>query len=249
MVDLLDEYRWGTFTLKLSRHQLHRIAAELPARSTWSEESFEQVRNDLKAKFELSNRELSKALSMIQERHEMAARIGIQVPIPGLSQSALEFFLDRWSQVNDVQLVINPPPPSLTSGWDINEVLEADRKLEASAEALAKEINLAELAPLRALLYFEDEAPVSEAFARLLAICQREMSLLEADPDVLIQSLKEMLENIRVFERILYSLDFLGQRDIVEHVIKRYGLEPARSRLLEKSMARKAVPTWRGESV
>ena len=51
-----------------------------------------------------------------------------------------------------------------------------------------------------------------------------------------------MLGNIRVFERILYSLDFLGQAEVLEAVIARYGLEAARERLLKFSKRRKAIP-------
>ena len=37
------------------------------------------------AKYNLSSNDFNKALQLIQQRHEMAACIGIQVPIPGFT--------------------------------------------------------------------------------------------------------------------------------------------------------------------
>ena len=242
MVDLVEEYRWGTLTTNLSRLQLRKIASELPARSRWGEEFFDQVRDDLRAKYKVSKSELSRAIKLIEQRHEMAACIGVQVPIPGLSVAALERFFDKWCRANDVQLVITPPPPRIVSSSDIWEALKDDLSRQELGNALAAEIDPDEYAAICALFYFEDEAPVSEAFERVLAIYQREAGLHKADPVAFQQSLKDMMGKTRVFERILYSLDFLGQVDTLEVIIERYGLEPARARLLGKSMRMKAIP-------
>jgi len=242
MVILIEEYRWGTFTKNLSRLQLRKIASELPAKSRWEEAFFGKVRNDLKTKYKLGSREFSRAVELIQQRHEMAACIGIQVPIPGLSVAALERFFDRWCEANDIQLVINPPPPRIVSPADIAGALLADLHRQKLGNALADEINPDEYAAIRALFYFENETPVSEAFERVLVIYQREAGRYKANLVEFQQSLRNMMGKSRVFERILYSLDFLGQTEALEVIIQRYGLEPARARLLEKSMLMKAMP-------
>lgn len=242
MVDLIEEYRWGTFTTNLSRLQLRKLASGLPARSRWGEAPFDQVRDDLKAKYKVSSRELSRALDLIQRRHEMAAFIGAQVPIPGLSVAALERFFDKWCAANDLQLVINPPPPRVVSAADISEALQDDLSRQELGSALAAEIDPDEFAAIKALFYFESEAPVSEAFERVLAIYQREAGDHKANRASFQQSLREMMGKVRVFERILYSLDFLGQTEALEAIIQRYGLEPARGRLLENSTLRKSIP-------
>jgi len=242
MVDLVEEYRWGTFTTNLSRLQLRKIASELPVRSRWGEAFFDQVRDDLKVKHKVSSGELSRAIKLIQRRHEMAAYIGVPVPIPGLSVAALERFFDRWCTANDVQLVINPPPPRIVSPADIAVALRDDLYRQELGNVLAAEIDPDEYGAIKALFYFENEAPVSEAFERVLVIYQRESVRYKANPAAFQQSLTNMMGNIRVFERILYSLDFLGQTEALDAVIQRYGLEPARGRLLEKSTLRKAMP-------
>lgn len=242
MDDLVEEYRWGTFTTTLSRLQLRKLASDLPARSRWGEAFFAQVRDDLKAKYKVSGGELSRAIQLIQRRHEMAACIGFQVPIPGLSVAALERFLDKWCAANDLQMVINPPPPRVVSAADIEEALRDDLHRQELGKALAAEIDPDEYAAIKALLYFESEAPVSEAFERVLAIYQREAGDYKANRAAFQQSLKEMMGKIRVFERILYALDFLGQTEALEAIIQRYGIEPARGRLLENSTLRKSIP-------
>lgn len=243
MVDLIEEYRWGTFTKNLSRLQLRKIAFELPARSKWVEAFFDQVKDHLKTKYKVSSNELSQAIKLIERRHEMATCIGVQVPIPGLSVASLERFFDKWCEANDVQLVINPPPPRIHSSSDIAEALRDDRSRQDLGNALANEIDPDEYAAIQALFYFENEVPFSEAFERLLAIYLEEAGHHKANLPAFRRSLAKMMGNIKVFDRILYSLDFLGQTVALDVVIKRYGLEPARVRLLEKSTLRKAITT------
>jgi hypothetical protein len=196
----------------------------------------------LKAKYKVGSKELSQAITLIQQRHEMALCIGAPVPIPGLSIAALERFFDKWCAANDVQLVINPPPPRIVYYANISVALGDDLHRQELCNTLAAEIEPKEYAVIKALFYFEDEAPVSEAFERVLVIYQRESALYKANPVTYKQSLRKMIGKIRVFDRILYSLDFLGQSAALETIIQRYGLESARGRLLEKSTFRKAIP-------
>lgn len=242
MVDLIEEYRWGAFTINLSRLQLRKLASDLPAKSRWGEAFFDQVKDDLMAKYKVSGRELSRAINLIQARHEMAACIGAPVPIPGLSVAALERFFDKWCAANDLQLVINPPPPRIVSPADIAEALRDDLHRQKLGNALAAEIDPDEYAAIKALFYFKNEAPVSEAFERILVNYRREAGGYKANLAAFQQSLGHMMGKIKVFERILYSLDFLGQIEALEAIIQRYDLEPARGRLLKKSTLVKKIP-------
>lgn len=241
-VDVVEEYSWGTYTKSLSRLQIRRIAAELPPKATWGEAFFDQVKADLKVKYKLGSKELSTVIDLIRTRHEMAACIGELVPIPGLEVAALERFFDAWCSANDVGLVINPRPPRIVSAADVADAVRDDLHRQEIANTLAAEIDADQYAAIKALFYFEDDSPVSEAFEKTLALHQREAALYKANPADFQQSLRDMMGNIRVFERILYSLDFLGQTEALEAVIARYGLEPARERLLEFSKRRKAIP-------
>lgn len=238
---LKDEYRWGTFTKKLSRHQLQQLAAELPPRSTWQEVSFDKSKATLRAKYKLGSNDFSKALTLIQQRHEMAACIDIQVPIPGLTLEALQRFFDRWCEVNELKHTIDPPPPRIVSSSELRDALREDVAQTASAKALATEISVEEFAAIQALFEFESETPVSEAFDRVLSIQQRRIDHQRADFNEYLRALSRMFGKTRAFERILYSLDFLGQTMMLEAIIERYGLESARERLLERSQQHKRV--------
>lgn len=164
------------------------------------------------------------------------------MPIPELSVAALERFFDKWCAANDLQLVINPPPPRIVSPADIAEALRDDLHRQELGNALAAEIDPDEYAAIKALFYFENEAPVSEVFERVLVNYRREAGGHKENLAAFQQSLGHMMGKIRVFERILYSLDFLGQTEALEVIIQRYGLEPARGRLLEKSTLMKEIP-------
>jgi hypothetical protein len=242
MIDtVVDEYRWGTFTKNLSRHQLRQLAMDLPHRSAWKEASFDDVKAALMAKYKLSSNEICKALNIIQQRHEMAASIGIQVQIPGLTIEALQRFFDHWCKVNELKQIVEPPPPRIVGSEDMYEALREHALGQASEKALASEISFEEFAAIQALFEFESEAPVSEAFDRTLLIYQKQMERFRADPDEYLRALGKMMGKSRVFERILYSLDMLGQTEALQVVLARYCLEPARERLLARSQRHKRL--------
>lgn len=113
-------------------------------------------------------------------------------------------------------------------------------RLELGNE-LANEIKPEDFAAIKALFYFDSEAPVSEAFELVLGTCQQEAAQYRIHPEEYRKSVRNMLSKTRVFERILCSLDLLGRAGALEAVIARYGLEPARERLLKNSAAKVSV--------
>ena len=67
-IDKLDkEYRLGTYFKNISRHKIYVIAKELPDFEKWKESSFDDVRNNLKQKYNLSSSELCKIISIIKQ--------------------------------------------------------------------------------------------------------------------------------------------------------------------------------------
>lgn len=232
---LIEEYGQGTFTRSLSRHQLCHLATELPARETWTNESFRDIKKHLISQYNLSSTEFSKALHLIQTNHEMASHIGIQVPIEGLKIEKLLCFFDGWFQVHDRKNVITPPPPTIVDGLDFIEVNKRCTQRQVIARDLAKKINFVDFSAIEALFHFEEEAPFSEAFERLLKIHQRRTNRYKNHADEYQIALDKKLGSIRALERILYALDMLGQRDSIEALMDRYDLGAARDRLLERS--------------
>lgn len=83
------EYRYGTYTKKLSRYQLEQIAKILPQRTAWGNPEFDQIRVELKKKYKLSSRDLTEALKTIEDHTEFCSFIGMHKPIRDLTEATL----------------------------------------------------------------------------------------------------------------------------------------------------------------
>lgn len=247
LLNILEEYEWKTFTNNLSRNQLRKIAKLLPNKTKWKRPFFEKVKIHLRKKYKLGSREFSKALNLIQQRHEMAECIGVQTPIPNLSIDALINFFDKWVIVNDINLVVNPPESRIIPSSEMRGQmkayilnLEIAKKL---AITLANEISPDEYAPIDALFKFKAQTPFSEAFERIIEIDKAQAEIHKSSPEIFQQSLMETMKSKFAIHNIVSSLDFLGQTEAVETIIKRYNLENARERILKQSTFLKNLPT------
>lgn len=85
-----DEYRKGTFTSKLSRHDLETIALALPPRADWATSpEFDEVKARLMAEYGLSGNDFRRALCLIQDHREFCAHIGMRKVVPNFDISSL----------------------------------------------------------------------------------------------------------------------------------------------------------------
>lgn len=73
-----EEYLTGSFTVHLSRKDISGIAEKLPDKTLWTEDSFDIVKNRLKAEYRISGRELSDAINIIQSVPEFSVKIGME---------------------------------------------------------------------------------------------------------------------------------------------------------------------------
>lgn len=67
---LVDEYKTGTYTKNLNRKDIKIIAQSLPVFSEWRNDYFDDVKNDLKKKFNIGSKELSEAINIIKNHFE-----------------------------------------------------------------------------------------------------------------------------------------------------------------------------------
>jgi hypothetical protein len=67
---LVDEYKAGTFTKSLSRTDIEYIAKKLPVCEEWSQPSFSNIKNNLKAELSIGSKELSEAIDIIKNHIE-----------------------------------------------------------------------------------------------------------------------------------------------------------------------------------
>lgn len=81
---LYSEYATNTYTKILSRRDLESIAKELPPRLTWGdpEGTFHAVKAEIIARHNLSGRQYTEALNIIQNHREFSQFIGIDNTLP-----------------------------------------------------------------------------------------------------------------------------------------------------------------------
>lgn len=95
---LWREYSTGCFTARLSRKDLVAIAGQLPPRASWVDPStgLNDIKSSIKAEYTLGSKELTEALSKIQNSRDLARIIGMTVTIPGLAMTDLITLNDFW---------------------------------------------------------------------------------------------------------------------------------------------------------
>lgn len=89
---IADEYSLGTFTKHLSRSDLEEIARELPQCDRWREPEFDDIRQRLHDKYNISGKELSEAISIIKEHLFFGSLIGKEHKIGGISDEELKIY-------------------------------------------------------------------------------------------------------------------------------------------------------------
>lgn len=82
-VDALSyEYSQGTVTPELSRFELAQLAKTLPPRATWATNpKFDVVKKEFIDRFALSGKTFSRAVDLIQNHHEFAGHIGVEISL------------------------------------------------------------------------------------------------------------------------------------------------------------------------
>lgn len=206
---------------------------------------FDRVKVEIRKKYDLSSREFSKALSLIQARHEMASIIGLVVGIPEVDFEGLKIFFKHWFEMHDIERIKNPSDPMLVkfddSEYSFDEMIAWNEKGVRSRDALLKAVSPEFVASVRALYYFHRENPYSEIFLKLLKIYRDEAAFAQKNKELHEDGVMHLLEKVDGLESILNSLNFLGQGKLVESIIFEYGLEEVKARLLKVSENKKSI--------
>ncbi len=104
---LTDEYRTGTFTSKLSRHQIAQIANLLPQHSDWILQEFDLIRRELKQQFNLTSNDLSRVIDKIRTHREFSSLIGLELSLPHISENTflkLQKVIDQELEVDCISV-------------------------------------------------------------------------------------------------------------------------------------------------
>lgn len=235
--ELIDEYHCGSFTSKLSRHDLFELASKLPKRSLWSSDEFANAKVALRNEFTLSSNDFSRALNVIQTNYEMSQLIDAVSPLEELTASTLQAFFDCWTCLHDIEELRKPPTFTLDAGIhdpsEIFDTLQQEASLRKEIwSSLSSVITSPQLAELSALFYFGNHMQYSEHFAE-----DREANKKDPrfSPDRLKETAFNLLLKTSALTNVLNSLNFLGQESMVQFLVKQYALDECIDRLLEES--------------
>ena len=94
MIHFLDkcirEYNLHTFTKNLSRRDIEDISKLIPERTKWGENSFDEIKAEIREKYNISNSELSQALTIIQNHKQFCTNIGCEIPYREIKEDELK---------------------------------------------------------------------------------------------------------------------------------------------------------------
>ncbi len=93
---LIDEYKLGTFTTKFSRTQIFQFVKELPPIDQWNKSTFIELKNKLKANYNLSNNDFSRVIDQIKNNYELSHKIGLKKNLVFLSDCDVLEICDIW---------------------------------------------------------------------------------------------------------------------------------------------------------
>ncbi|MBK0053086.1 hypothetical protein [Stenotrophomonas sp. S39] len=84
------EAECGSFAGPSGPETLRRIADALPPMNTWSDGSFSETKTRIRRQFDLSANSLSTAINRIKTSRHLSLRVGVEIPIEGLSRDVFE---------------------------------------------------------------------------------------------------------------------------------------------------------------
>ncbi len=228
---LIEEYSLKTFTAKLSRQQLFSLADELPSISSWKDESFKDTKVVLREQFSLGSRDLSKAIDIIKSHYELKHRIDSRLPLKGIDEYVLIWFLDFWMELNPEILSRRGQKGGLGK-FDVvsfMESLKRDNEIKAKFwDNLNGYLTAESLAGLNAIYYFARDNKFSERYVTSYEKELRESAIyLKNGIDGAWGSVMHLADKTNFFDNLVMSLFFLHHDDLAEELIDIYGVSDA----------------------
>lgn len=224
---LIDEYKLGTFTSKLSRAQIFQFAKELPPYNQWTQNSFQQIKTELKMRYCLSNNDFTKIVNHIKNNYELCYEIGLRKPLAYLNNTEILELCDIWTtyfapdfrnfyKSTDSNLVCDKEDTNFIVDFFENGALH-----KKGIQLLENKLSPNYVADLQALYYLSiDHHQYSENY-----IFRYKYFLQEAQYKDLSHSLDHLLSKGVFLEELIKSLLFLNQTDLAEEIITIYNLE------------------------
>tara|TARA_R110000796_G_scaffold252639_1_gene389701 strand:+ start:13856 stop:15157 length:1302 start_codon:yes stop_codon:yes gene_type:complete len=214
-----EEYGAGTFTNKLNRPQIYKVAKQLPLKSTWGAGILGNIKAKICAEYVLSNNDFGKVLNIIKENHYLSTLIGEPVPLLGVSDEQVLAYLDYWVKLHPID---NDAPDCEV--YDFSELstekMLADMSNSARVWAEVWADVGASLTPeivagLRALFYFSRDKHYVEYYK---VIYDHELEE-QRHPGEMRRGFKHFLDKTNGLENVIISLFALGRAELAEALL------------------------------
>ncbi|HIF9079419.1 TPA: hypothetical protein ACX6NP_000260 [Photobacterium damselae] len=228
---LREEYSLNTFTTKLSRKELFSLAGKLPNISSWRNDTFKETKKKLREQFSLGSRDFSKAIDLIKFNYELSHKIGSRLPLKGIDEYDLIWFLDFWMELNPEILSRKNHTSSLFE-FDADSMLDSvEHKAKVKAkfwDNLNGYLTPESLAGLNAIFYFARDKKLSERYVTFYENELKESTMhFNEDKGGIWSSFMHMADKTNFFDNLVMSLFFLHYGDLAEELIDIYGVSDA----------------------
>lgn len=149
-----DEYNTGMYILKndyvISRYKIEKISKKIPNKNKWGSEQFKVIKNNIIKNFQLSGRDFSSILDLIQKHRKLSLNIGIENKIDSLDDSLISNLVkvinknestavindEEWKKINIICQIGNGNYPA--DFYD--EIIELDSDIPQNNEYIFKNL-------------------------------------------------------------------------------------------------------------
>jgi hypothetical protein len=171
--DLAYERTTNSYTAKCSRRDLLEIAGMLPKRSEWREPKFVEAKAAVTKRFNLSGREFSKAVNVIERNREMRCLIGLQTNLAYLSDQSVLFAVEEWARLHPARTVEGP---RILRARDIDwDALANDGRIALEVNSrILEALTPDQIADLEAIYYIGRDGMLCEHYERKLESTRKE---------------------------------------------------------------------------
>lgn len=227
---LHSEYSLGSFTEKLSRSEIFRIAKELPRIEKWRDEEFISIKDRIKTDYGLGSRDFSKAVDIIKKHYNLAPLINSPLPLKGISEEKLLRFISVWFQENP-DFRKDQDKPYTEMEFDRESLLASLLARGTSRnhvwDTFTAEVNAEYLAGIETLFYFARDREFVEYYDRTYDIYLAEANANLNHGNNLRNDFMHIFKKTNAIENFLTSLFALQHIALAESIIDIYELEGA----------------------
>ncbi|MBJ7440601.1 MAG: hypothetical protein JHD35_16450 [Sphingopyxis sp.] len=198
VLDLAEEHETEAHTKECSRADLQTIANMIGEHATWSEESFNDKKAAVQAKFGLGSRKFSDALTKIRGSRPLATLVGLETSLTHLSDEKAIYALTRWAEANPISTAESDGLGTNLFERDWEQVREHRRVTQALVENIIANLSDEDVADLATLFYIGRDRVFGEHYDAKLAgtIAEHKLAKSRWDGVYHIMTKSSLLENV-----------------------------------------------------